>query len=251
MRLRAARGARGRDRRQPAQVQGRRAVRRLGRQGRALHLDLQRVQRPAAVPRRRARLHDRHRGRAPGHHPPRGEDDLAPSREATVPKLSVIVRKAYGAGLYAMAGPAFDPDACLALPTASIAVMGPQAAVNAVFYNQLQAHRGRAARDARRARAARRVRRGHRHPAPGLRARGRRGRPARGPARRAREALRPRGAAGARVAGEAQPDPAGLSPVQGVRRARRSQSTWLCLRMIMAPSGARAPPTAAPGRSGG
>jgi methylmalonyl-CoA decarboxylase subunit alpha len=56
-----------------------------------------------------------------------------------VPKLSVIVRKAYGAGLYAMAGPAFDPDACLALPTASIAVMGPQAAVNAVFYNQLQA----------------------------------------------------------------------------------------------------------------
>src|SRR6058998_1764853 len=59
--------------------------------------------------------------------------------EATVPKLSVIVRKAYGAGLYAMAGPAFDPDACIALPTASIAVMGPQAAVNAVFYNQLQA----------------------------------------------------------------------------------------------------------------
>jgi methylmalonyl-CoA decarboxylase subunit alpha len=58
---------------------------------------------------------------------------------ATVPKISVIVRKAYGAGLYAMAGPAYDPDACLALPTASIAVMGPQAAINAVFYNQLQA----------------------------------------------------------------------------------------------------------------
>ncbi len=59
--------------------------------------------------------------------------------EATVPKISVIVRKAYGAGLYAMAGPAFDPDCCLALPTASIAVMGPSAAVNAVYYNQLQA----------------------------------------------------------------------------------------------------------------
>jgi methylmalonyl-CoA decarboxylase subunit alpha len=59
--------------------------------------------------------------------------------EATVPKLSVIVRKAYGAGLYAMAGPAFQPDACIALPTASIAVMGPEAAVNAVFYNQIQA----------------------------------------------------------------------------------------------------------------
>jgi len=57
--------------------------------------------------------------------------------EATVPKLSVIVRKAYGAGLYAMAGPAFEPDCCIALPTASIAVMGPQAAINAVFYNQI------------------------------------------------------------------------------------------------------------------
>jgi acetyl-CoA carboxylase carboxyltransferase component len=59
--------------------------------------------------------------------------------EATVPKISVIVRKAYGAGLYAMAGPAYEPDACIALPSAKIAVMGPQAAINAVFYNQLQA----------------------------------------------------------------------------------------------------------------
>jgi acetyl-CoA carboxylase carboxyltransferase component len=59
--------------------------------------------------------------------------------EATVPKISVIVRKAYGAGLYAMAGPAFEPDCCLALPSASIAVMGPQAAINAVYFNQLQA----------------------------------------------------------------------------------------------------------------
>jgi methylmalonyl-CoA decarboxylase subunit alpha len=59
--------------------------------------------------------------------------------QATVAKISVIVRKAYGAGLYAMAGPAFDPDCVLALPGASIAVMGPQAAINAVYYNQLQA----------------------------------------------------------------------------------------------------------------
>jgi methylmalonyl-CoA decarboxylase subunit alpha len=58
--------------------------------------------------------------------------------EATVPKISVVVRKAYGAGLYAMAGPAYSPDACLALPGAKIAVMGPQAAINAVFFNQLQ-----------------------------------------------------------------------------------------------------------------
>jgi acetyl-CoA carboxylase carboxyltransferase component len=59
--------------------------------------------------------------------------------DATVPKFSVIVRKAYGAGLYAMCGPAFDPDACLALPTAQIAVMGPDPAVNAVFYNRIHA----------------------------------------------------------------------------------------------------------------
>jgi acetyl-CoA carboxylase carboxyltransferase component len=58
--------------------------------------------------------------------------------EATVPKISVIVRKAYGAGLYAMAGPAFEPDSCLALPQAQIAVMGPEAAINAVFFNQIQ-----------------------------------------------------------------------------------------------------------------
>jgi acetyl-CoA carboxylase carboxyltransferase component len=59
--------------------------------------------------------------------------------EASVPRISVVVRKAYGAGLYAMSGPGFAPDACLALPTAMIAVMGPEAAVNAVYYNKLQA----------------------------------------------------------------------------------------------------------------
>ena len=59
--------------------------------------------------------------------------------EATVPKISVIVRKAYGAGLYAMCGPAFDPLATIALPTAKIAVMGPEAAVNAVYANKIAA----------------------------------------------------------------------------------------------------------------
>ncbi|MFM7270149.1 MAG: acyl-CoA carboxylase subunit beta [Actinomycetes bacterium] len=59
--------------------------------------------------------------------------------EATVPKFSVILRKAYGAGLYAMCGPAFDPDAVLALPSAQIAVMGPEPAVNAVHYHRIQA----------------------------------------------------------------------------------------------------------------
>ena len=68
--------------------------------------------------------------------------------EATVPKVSVIVRKAYGAGLYAMAGPAFEPACCIALPGASIAVMGPEAAVNAVFFNQIQKLADEAEREA-------------------------------------------------------------------------------------------------------
>ncbi|WP_153124004.1 acyl-CoA carboxylase subunit beta [Peribacillus tepidiphilus] len=67
-----------------------------------------------------------------------GAKMISAMSEATVPKISVVVRKAYGAGLYAMAGPAFEPDCCLALPTASIAVMGPEAAVNAVYANKIR-----------------------------------------------------------------------------------------------------------------
>ena len=66
-----------------------------------------------------------------------GAKMLSAVSEATVPKISVIVRKAYGAGLYAMAGPAFDSDCVIALPSAQIAVMGPEPAVNAVFFNKL------------------------------------------------------------------------------------------------------------------
>jgi methylmalonyl-CoA decarboxylase subunit alpha len=58
--------------------------------------------------------------------------------DATVPKICVVVRKAYGAGLYAFCGPGFEPDVTIALPQAMIAVMGPEAAVNAVFYNKIQ-----------------------------------------------------------------------------------------------------------------
>jgi acetyl-CoA carboxylase carboxyltransferase component len=76
-----------------------------------------------------------------------GAKMIAAVSEASVPKLSVIVRKAYGAGLYAMCGPAFDPDACIALPQASIAVMGPDAAVNAVYFNKIQELPEGAARD--------------------------------------------------------------------------------------------------------
>jgi methylmalonyl-CoA decarboxylase subunit alpha len=57
--------------------------------------------------------------------------------DATVPKICVVLRKAYGAGLYAMCGPGFDPDATIALPQAMIAVMGAEAAVNAVYANKI------------------------------------------------------------------------------------------------------------------
>jgi methylmalonyl-CoA decarboxylase subunit alpha len=57
---------------------------------------------------------------------------------ARVPKISLVVRKAFGAGLYAMAGPSFGTDAVLVLPTAQIAVMGAEPAVNAVYYNKIQ-----------------------------------------------------------------------------------------------------------------
>lgn len=68
-----------------------------------------------------------------------GAKMISAMSEATVPKISVVVRKAYGAGLYAMCGPAFEPDCCMALPTAQIAVMGPEAAVNAVYENKIKA----------------------------------------------------------------------------------------------------------------
>jgi acetyl-CoA carboxylase carboxyltransferase component len=67
-----------------------------------------------------------------------GAKMLTAIAEATVPRISVIVRKAYGAGLYAFSGPGFRPDATLALPTAEIAVMGPEAAINAVYFNKIE-----------------------------------------------------------------------------------------------------------------
>ena len=57
--------------------------------------------------------------------------------QATVPKICVVVRKCYGAGLYAMCGPAFEPDAALSLPQGQVAIMGPEPAVNAVYYNKI------------------------------------------------------------------------------------------------------------------
>lgn len=57
--------------------------------------------------------------------------------EANVPRISVIVRKAYGGGYLAMSGSPMKPDACLALSTAMPALMGPEAAINATYYNKI------------------------------------------------------------------------------------------------------------------
>ncbi len=59
--------------------------------------------------------------------------------EATVPRITVLVRKAYGGGYLGMSGAPTQPDAMLALPTAMPALVGPEAAVNAIHFNHIQA----------------------------------------------------------------------------------------------------------------
>jgi acetyl-CoA carboxylase carboxyltransferase component len=58
---------------------------------------------------------------------------------ATVPKLTVVVRKAYGAGYYVMCGKAYEPDLIVAWPTAEISVMGPEGAVNIIGRSAIEA----------------------------------------------------------------------------------------------------------------
>lgn len=59
--------------------------------------------------------------------------------ESRVPRIAVLVRKAYGGGYLAMSGAPMRPDAVIALPTAKPALMGPDAAVNGVHFNRIQA----------------------------------------------------------------------------------------------------------------
>ncbi len=59
--------------------------------------------------------------------------------EATVPKVTVVLRKGYGAGYYVMNGRAYEPDMIVAWPTAEISVMGPEGAVNIIFRKQIEA----------------------------------------------------------------------------------------------------------------
>jgi acetyl-CoA carboxylase carboxyltransferase component len=58
---------------------------------------------------------------------------------ATVPKITVVVRKAYGAGYYVMCGKAYEPDLLVAWPTAEISVMGPEGAVNIIGRSAIEA----------------------------------------------------------------------------------------------------------------
>ncbi|WP_458188986.1 acyl-CoA carboxylase subunit beta [Haladaptatus sp. NG-WS-4] len=69
----------------------------------------------------------------------KGKKMIYATSSATVPKTSVVVRKAYGAGIYAMSGPAYDPQSTIALPSGEIGIMGPEAAINAVYANKLNA----------------------------------------------------------------------------------------------------------------
>lgn len=67
----------------------------------------------------------------------RGARMLFAVAEASVPRIAVMVRKAYGGGYLAMSGSPMQPDCCLALPTARPALMGPEAAINAIYYNRI------------------------------------------------------------------------------------------------------------------
>jgi acetyl-CoA carboxylase carboxyltransferase component len=58
---------------------------------------------------------------------------------ATVPKVTIVIRKAYGAGYYVMCGKAYEPDLIAAWPTAEISVMGPEGAVNIIGRSAIEA----------------------------------------------------------------------------------------------------------------
>jgi acetyl-CoA carboxylase carboxyltransferase component len=68
-----------------------------------------------------------------------GAKMLYATSEATVPKVTVIMRKAYGAGYYVMCGKGYGPDLIVAWPLAEISVMGPEGAVNIIFNKQIEA----------------------------------------------------------------------------------------------------------------
>jgi acetyl-CoA carboxylase carboxyltransferase component len=68
-----------------------------------------------------------------------GAKMLYATSEATVPKITVVMRKAYGAGYFVMCGRGYQPDVLVAWPFAEISVMGPEGAVNIIFNKQIEA----------------------------------------------------------------------------------------------------------------
>ena len=110
--------------------------------------------------------------------------------DSRVPRITVLVRKAYGGGYLAMSGAPMHPDAVIALPTAKPALMGPDAAVNGIHYNKIQTHRGPGGARRLHQGEAGRVRRRHRRVQDRERERRRGGRPGERPACRAHRPIR-------------------------------------------------------------
>jgi acetyl-CoA carboxylase carboxyltransferase component len=67
-----------------------------------------------------------------------GAKMLYATANATVPKITVVMRKAYGAGYYVMCGRAYEPDLVVAWPSAEISVMGAEGAVEIIFRKQVE-----------------------------------------------------------------------------------------------------------------
>ena len=128
-----------RDRGQPAQAPRRHPRERLRRQGGALHQPLRRLRHPAAVPAWTCRASWSARRPSRPASSATARRCCTPSRRATVPKITVVIRKAYGAGYYVMCGKAYEPDLIVAWPSAEISVMGAEGAVNIIFRKQIEA----------------------------------------------------------------------------------------------------------------
>ena len=128
----------GRDHRQPAQAARRDPRQRLGRQGGAVHQPVQRLRDPARLSDGRPRASWSARKVEAAGIIRHGAKMLYATANATVPKITVITRKAYGAGYYVMCGRAYEPDLIVAWPSAEISVMGAEGAVEIVFRRQVE-----------------------------------------------------------------------------------------------------------------
>ena len=186
-----------------------------------------------------------------------GAKMISACREATVPKISVVVRKGYGAGLYAMAGPAFEPDCCLALPTRADRRDGPAGGDQRRLLQPDPGDRGPRGARARAPRScgseyAEDIDILHLASRAGRRRRDR----ARGAARRARAPVRARAAASA-ASGRRGATPSRRSPERGarsgrvVRRRRRPEVAEVRRRVRLARHGLRGGPAGRRWRSRG